>query len=82
MPRLSARFGWQAGFCFGADDGAGRTRRRQAGAGRGWGGARLAQVASSLQIVAAAEGGAVRRWGLSGKPGGGEFGAGKPRELR
>ena len=26
MPRLSARFGWQAGFCFGADDGA-RQRR-------------------------------------------------------
>ena len=46
MPRLSARFGWQAGFWFGADDGA-----------------RLAQVASSLRIVAAAEGRAVRRWG-------------------
>lgn len=62
MPRLSARFGWQAGFCFALDGGAGQ--RRWTGstalcgfddAGlHGLDGARLAQVALSLRIVVAA----------------------------
>ena len=64
MSRLSARFGWQAGFCFGVDDGARKRRWTGSTALCGFDdaglhrldGARLAQVASSPQIVAAAEG--------------------------